>query len=413
MKPVACLIAVALFMLTGFVHAEEPPCTYPTPCYTGKQLQTLREWEKEWAGKKITSASVDTVKDILPESFYRLMKDTDTWGESWFTIAAYQPIQPTPGTISATQRYCGKPATDAQGKLINWTSGVPFPHATDGIEMAHNYRCRSYGDGYSSDETGHLIDGAFGYDRTLHNKNQYVHFAGRTDTPPVPELPDNTKQLWRAFHLQQLAPPEVRNLRIIELQYKDETRAYDSWVWISALRRIRRRSTSERQDALGGADFCGYDNLGWDGPVHINTYRYMGQKELLLCRHTRLDQLVHTPGKCLYDGTQRERINAHVIEVTNHDPNFLYSKMIWYLDPETWQILYSDRYDRNGKLWKVLDQFGYTTPGQGGVTVNFFNGNQMIDVQRRHSTAATVSYAFGTNPDPQIVTLQYLQKHGY
>jgi hypothetical protein len=102
-----------------------------------------------------------------------------------------------------------------------------------------------------------------------------------------------------------------------------------------------------------------------------------------------------------------------MLEVTNADPNFLYSKMIWYLDPETWQILYSDRYDRNGKLWKVLDQFGCTTPGQDGVTVNFFNGNQMIDVQRRHSTAATVSYAFGTTPDPQIVTLQYLQKHGY
>jgi len=87
--------------------------------------------------------------------------------------------------------------------------------------------------------------------------------------------------------------------------------------------------------------------------------------------------------------------------------------MIWYLDPETWQILYSDRYDRNGKLWKVLDQFGCTAPGHDGVTVNFFNGNQMIDVQRRHSTAATVNHVFGTTPDPRIVSLQYLQKHGY
>ena len=413
MKPVACYIVISLFMLTGFVNANEQSCAYPTTCYTGTSLQTLRKWEKEWVGKKITSANVDKVKDFLPASFYLLMKNTSTWGESWFTIAAYQPIQPTPGTFSATRRFCGEPEVDADGKLIKWTNGIPFPHTTNGIKMAHNFRCRSVGDGYNSDETGYLIDGAFGYDRTLRIKNQYMLFSGRTDAPPVPELPDNTKQLWRAFHMQQLSPPEVRNLRIIELQYKDETRAYNSWVWISALRRIRRRSTSERQDALGGADFCGYDNLGWDGPVHINTYRYLGQKEMLLCRHTNLEQLVHTPGKCLYDGTQRERIAAHVLEVTNRGPNFLYSKMIWYLDPETWQILYSDRYDRNGKLWKVLDQFGCTAPGHDGVTVNFFNGNQMIDVQRRHSTAATVDHVFGTTPDPRIVSLQYLQKHGY
>jgi len=413
MKPVAYCIAISLFILAGFVNAEEPPCTYPTPCYTEEQLQALRAWKKEWVGKKITSANVDKVKDFLPASFYQLMKNTGTWGESWFTITAYQPIQPTPGTISATRRFCGKPKADATGKLINWISGVPFPHAADALEMAHNYRCRSYGDGYNSDEKGHLIDGKFGYDRTLRIKNQYIIFAGRTDAPPVPELPDNTKQLWRAFHMQQLAPPEVRNLRIIELQYKDETRAYDSWVWVSALRRIRRRSTSERQDALGGADFCGYDNLGWDGPVHVNTYRYLGRKEMLLCRNTKKEKLVLTPGKCLYDGTQRERIAAHVLEVTSRDPNFLYSKMIWYLDPETWQILYSDRYDREGKLWKVLDQFGFTSPGHGGVTVNFFNANQMIDVQRRHSTAASVDYVFGTNINPQIVSLQYLQRLGY
>jgi hypothetical protein len=413
MQRIAWYMLVSLIMPALFAHADEHACSYPASSYTEAQLQSLKEWEQAWVGKKITSANVDTVKDFLPQSFYQLMKNTRTWGESWFTIAAYQPIEPTPGTISATRRYCGKPKIDADGKLLNWTSGVPFPHATQAIEMAHNFRCRNYCDGYTSDEKGFLTDGAFDYDRTLRIKNNYIVFAGRTDAPPVPELPNNTKQLWRAFHMQQLAPPEVRNLRIIELQYKNETRAYDSWVWVSALRRIRRRSTSERQDAQGGADFCGYDNIGWDGPVHINTYRYLGQKETLLCRHTDLKKLLHTKGKCMYDGTQRERVPAHILEVTSRKPNFIYSKMIWYLDPETWQILYSDRYDRNGNHWKVLDQLGFTAPGHGGATVNFFNATQMIDVQRRHSTAATVDYVFGTAPDPQIISLQYLQKHGY
>jgi len=50
--------------------------------------------------------------------------------------------------------------------------------------------------------------------------------------------------------------------------------------------------------------------------------------------------------------------------------------MIWYLDPETWQILYSDRYDRHGKLWKVLDQLGFVTTGYKGVIVDYFAGRK-------------------------------------
>ena len=54
----------------------------------------------------------------------------------------------------------------------------------------------------------------------------------------------------------------------------------------------------------------------------------------------------------------------HVVEATSKDPNFLYSKMIWYLDPEDWQMRYSDRYDRSGKLWKIIDQLGFVGNGQ-------------------------------------------------
>ena len=80
---------------------------------------------------------------------------------------------------------------------------------------------------------------------------------------------------------------------------------------------------------------------------------------------------MHTPGDCLFDGTQRERVKMHVIEATSKDPNFLYSKMVWYLDPETWQMLYSDRYDRSGKLWKWIDQLGFMGKGYNGVGCPF------------------------------------------
>lgn len=386
---------------------------YPKSCYAGTELEAVRQWEKTWAGKTISHENVDQVKDFLPETLHTLMKDTKRWGESWFHIVPYRQILPTPGTITATKQYNGRSKVNEQGEIINWVAGVPFPDTDDALKMAHNFRCRNYGDTQKTLESGFIVDGKLKYDLKLEIQNNFCFFSGRVDMPPLPELSNNPQQIWRAFHMVQTQPPEVRNMRILETHYKDRLRSYDSWFWMPTIRRMRRRSTSERQDSQGGADFCGFDNYGWDGPISLNTYRYLGAKELLLSRHQSYKTLEHDPGICLWNGVQRERIKAHILEVTNNDPNFLYSKMIWYLDPESWQILYSDRYDRQGRLWKVLDQLGFLAPGYKGVEVCFMAGNQMIDVQRTHSTLATGKYEFGISLPETMFTTSYLQKHGY
>jgi len=410
-KAMTLLCCAAVLFAASYTCAKD--LVYPTTCYQGEELQQLRAWEKKWAGQKISSANVDEVKEFVPESLYNLMKDTERYGDSWFTVAPYREIEPSPGKVEYTKKYYGQPRVGENREILNWVAGVPFPNTTDGTEMAHNFRCRNYGDGYVSQEKGFIIDGRLKYDMDILIKNTMNFFSGRTDTPPVPEYPENPKNIWRAFQMLQLAPPETRNMRIMEITYKDRMKPYDSWFWMPSIRRIRRRSTTERQDAQGGADFCGFDNLGWDGPIQINTYKYLGQKDLLLVRHNDTDKLEHTPGDCLWDGALRERIKSHAIEVQNTDPNFLYTKMIWYLDPETWFLLYSDRYDRRGNLWKVMDQFGFVGKGHNGVPVGHFNANQVIDVQRIHSTQGFSTYEFGKEFPARTFTLQYLQKRSY
>ena len=409
-KIVVCVFSWALI---AHVSCHAAVFTYPAACYTGDELAAVRVWEKTWADHKITPGNVEEIKRFLPESLYNLMKDDSHWGKSWFMIAPYRQILPTPGNIACTQKYHGLSKLDQSGEILNYVSGVPFPDTKNATEMVHNFRTRSPDDSYRSSEIGYIADGKLKYDMSLEIHNSLLFFSGRTDNPPVPELSDNKAQIWRAFSMLQIQPPETRNLRILEVHYKDRMKAYDSWIWNPTIRRVRRRSTSERQDAQGGADFCGFDNMGWDGPVSLNTYRYLGTQELLLARHNDAARLDHTRGECLWSGVQRERIKVHVIEAVNNDPNFLYSKMIWYLDPETWQILYSDRFDREGKLWKVLDQFGFVTKGYGETDVNYFSANQMIDVQRTHSTLATGKYEFGIDLPQSMFKIEYLQKYGY
>ena len=127
--------------------------------YTDSELQQLRAWEKQWVGKKVSSATVDQVKEFVPESLYNLMKDTERWGDSWFVVAPYKQIPLTPGQIEKTNKYLGQPRVGDSGEMLDWTAGIPFPEAKTGIEMAHNYRNRTYGDAYSSLEKGFIIDG--------------------------------------------------------------------------------------------------------------------------------------------------------------------------------------------------------------------------------------------------------------
>ena len=404
-------VGVLAFCLMALSEARAQQ--YPVQCFKGDELNQVQSWEANWVGKKISSANVDEVKAFLPESFYGVMKDTAKWGDSWFEIVAYKPVAPSPGTIEFTKKYYGQTKIGSNGEILNYVAGVPFPDTTNPLEMAHNFRMRNLGDSYNNHDTAFIVDGRLKYDMDSEIKNSLSFFAGRTDVQPVPEIDQNPKQIWRAFSMLQLAPPETRNMRIMEVHYKDTLKTYDSWFWMPSIRRVRRRSTSERQDAQGGADYCAFDNMGWDGPVQVNTYKYLGQRDLLMGRHTDSSKIVHTPGDCIVDGTQRERIKVHVIEATSKDPNFLYSKMVWYLDPESWQMLYSDRYDRGGKLWKFMDQLGFVGKGANNTEVAHFNASQTIDLQRIHATSAKTEYEFGAKIEPEMYTLDYLQKHGY
>ncbi|MCX5897651.1 MAG: hypothetical protein NTY29_05580, partial [Proteobacteria bacterium] len=78
--------------------------TFPTRSYEGEDLAKVREWEKTWAGKKVTSENADQVKDFLHEAVYDALKNPKSFGAEslWFTIVPYQPYTISSGMIAAT-----------------------------------------------------------------------------------------------------------------------------------------------------------------------------------------------------------------------------------------------------------------------------------------------------------------------
>lgn len=385
---IVMLTVCFLFGLSS-VYAMAKEVKYPVICYEGEELDKVREWEKQWVGKTIDHTNVDQVKEFLPESLYDVYKDPDKWGSNTFDIAPYKQLKPTQGQIDWTLKGAGKPYVDEDDAMHNFVAGTPFPEPKTGAELMYNYECRAVWD-----ERRQKMDRMYIYDHRRQNVRSFaadvpiLHPAERTSIPPTPELPNNPRGIRMATIVVYIAPPELKGLIMLDNQYSDRTKEWDGWMWIAPIRRVRRQDTMQRQDHRGGMDFCSDDQNVWFGRIARNKYKLLGRKEQLMGRHNKIEDATFVPGNFLWQNLSRERINCYLMEVVNKDPDYLYQKSIMWVDPETWCLIYADKYDRKGRLWKINDcsQAEYkSNDGQDyfDVCTQFH-----ADVQRRHATVA-------------------------
>ena len=93
------------FLLPRYAAAEEWKYEEKVRGWNDEELAKLREWEKEWVGKKIDASNFDEVKQYFPDTWteHGLVTKSDTWGEYHFFIAPYKQYIPVEGWRKATQ----------------------------------------------------------------------------------------------------------------------------------------------------------------------------------------------------------------------------------------------------------------------------------------------------------------------
>jgi len=411
------IILSAALLLGTPIPSQAEEIRYPVPSYEGEELAKVRQWEKIWVGKKIDPTTIDEVKEFIPESLYQIMSDPDKWGESWFEIVPYREIKPSKGELKFTRKHAGTCSIGPDQELLNHICGIPFPNPKTALEIAYNFDNLNQGDNAHAMEDSRITDGKARYDRKISVEGRFLYFSARREVPPVPELP-NPKGIFRATHFQYHEPASSRGTRSLSIKYKDRTKPYESYSFSSTTRKLVRKSTAQREDT-GGGDSTRDDSMIYDHDISAMSYKYLGRKELLMSRHqdTELLRKNHREGYCLINGLQRERINTYVLECIHKNPNYLYSKQIWYLDPETWWILYSDKYDRKGNLWRVFENAQF-------IVKSVYNNTPTasityvltVDVQRLHSSGGYSNYVLGETGElfqPDYYTPKALQKYGY
>ncbi len=374
--------------------------------YTPDELAKVREWEKTWAGKKIDKGNIDQVAIYMPESYAGIFKDPQKWGAPpeglYFNIVAYQPVPETKGFSEATKKYSSTIKKNADGTIANYTevAGRPFPEPKDGFEAAYNFEFNNHGDSCKYRRYSPVINPTARNDRLADQEYIEFFFIHRTEKDPVPAVPNNPKGMHRAYFMSMFKPPEFLNTRMFNVRYIDPKKEDDAYLWYSQFRRIRRMSTAQRSDTIDGTDMIYDDEYLWDGQLVRNNYTLKGKKDLLCSRHTDMKKTTHVPGQGVSNGLTLERCNTVVVDVVNKDPNYLYSKRVWYMDPESCIILWSEMYDQTGKFWKCF--MNNTCPIQSkiGQMKPFIVATQVEEFQRTHSGLSDQQYFY--NPEITI-----------
>ncbi len=239
-----------------------------------------------------------------------------------------------------------------------------------------------------------------------------VFFMHRTDLEPKPALPDNPDGMHRGTFIHMWEPAEFLNTRYYNLRFTDPKKDDQCYLWYAQFRRVRRLSTAQRTDAIDGTDLIYDDEFFWDGHIVRNNYTYQGKKELLCARHQDMKKTNRSKGQALLNNLTLERCNLLIVEVINKDPNYLYGKRVWYVDPETYLILWTEIYDELGRFWKCFMNQTTDLKTDIGETKNFIVGSSFIDFQRTHAGASiqNIKKISSSDVNRDMFSISFLQR---
>lgn len=363
-------------------------------------------------GMTINKANVDQFKDILAVGTYKIIKD----GLTEIKVIKTTSFDLSSAYVEATRKNLNKVKLGPKnGDIEGYIAGRPFPEEPDlkdpraGEKLAWNYKFGvNWGDNaeispfyweYRDLTTGKL-------ERTLKMDMHFLNLKHRVKDAPVPEVPGNTSNLYRAIYTHIQEPQDLKNTQLLIQRYEDDQKLDDAYLYLGFQRRVRRLATGQTTDSFLGSDLMIEDFEGYNGRVSDMKWTYKGTKNVLLpmWNHNDLKLATDMPpeadgykyvdfggqGKCFYEGAYQLR-KVYVLEAVPVNPGHPISKRVFYMDSQLQNINGAiEIYDRKGELWKVWSvgksHSDHHLPMNKGAGIGIDDAFSMVDLQSKHCT---------------------------
>jgi outer membrane lipoprotein-sorting protein len=152
-----------------------------------------------------------------------------------------------------------------------------------------------------------------------------------------------------------ISPSDIRNTSFLNISYNNDAKSDDQWIFLPALKKVKRISSESSSDYFMGSDFT-YDDLG-DRHPNEDTHKIL-----------RLEQF-------------REE-SCYVVESISKNEDYMYSKTITWIIKDKWIGLKKEFYDEDGDLLKILTNEKYEKIKNYWVIIESI----MKNLQNKHRT---------------------------
>jgi len=151
------------------------------------------------------------------------------------------------------------------------------------------------------------------------------------------------------------SPADIKNTSFMNWAY-DSEKNDDQWIYLPALKRVKRISSDSKSDYFMGSDFT-YDDLG-DRKLEADNHKLLDEETI--------------DGKVCY-----------IIESISKDEDYIYSKTITWIMKDSFIGFKKEFYDEDGDLLKIL--FIKEIKEVAGFLI--ITNSEMNNVQKDHKTS--------------------------
>jgi len=155
------------------------------------------------------------------------------------------------------------------------------------------------------------------------------------------------------------APADVKGTSFMNWSYTSG-KSDDQWIYLPALKKIKRISSDSKSDYFMGSDFT-YDDLG-DRHPNDDTHKFLREETLF-------------------------GVKCYVVQSIPKDEDYMYSKTITWIIKTSFIGLKKEFYDEDGDLLKIMD----VNSSQKISGINVVTKITMQNKQKNHKTIMSLS----------------------
>jgi hypothetical protein len=263
-------------------------------------------------------------------------------------------------------------STEGKGGVRNARVSSPFPIPETGVEVIWNHNLRWRGIRVKRTNGKAAVTRKGRYSVVLAELDIGFPYGVREPTPFTRKYPN----LMIGYRSRTIEPSFLAGDGGLIIEPIDQTEsARKSWLYNRALKRVVRTPTFGY--GMPGADTDGLRTVDefelFNGSPYMYEWRLLGKRELLIPYNS---YRIHSSDLKYDDVLHRDHVNPELVRFELHrvwvvegrlkdGMRHVYSRRVFYVDEDSWQISVSDSYDLEGGLWRTAMAHGlnyYTVP---------------------------------------------------